>query len=87
VKKQKTGTLSGMVDHPLSEEQKKWANVKLLQYESIIFLRYGAHNGSSFIVHANVTFSVTKNWFFQDFSMTFGHSTQCQAVMCCHTPF
>jgi hypothetical protein len=23
VKKQKTGTLSGMVDHPLSEEQKK----------------------------------------------------------------
>jgi hypothetical protein len=41
--------------------------VKLLWYESIIFLKYGAHNGSSFVVHANVAFSVTENWFFQDF--------------------
>jgi hypothetical protein len=38
VKKRKTGTLSGMVDYPLSEEQKKRADVKLLRYESIISL-------------------------------------------------
>jgi hypothetical protein len=31
VKKWKTGTLSGMVDYPLLEEQKKQADVKLLQ--------------------------------------------------------
>jgi hypothetical protein len=77
-----------MVDYLLSEEQKKQADVKLLWYESIILLKYGAHNGSSFVVHANVAFSVTENWFFWDFlNHIRPFSTMPSYYMCCHTPF
>jgi hypothetical protein len=48
-------------------EAKEVSQCEVTLDESIIFLKYGVHNRSSFIVYANVAFSVTKNWFFWDF--------------------
>ncbi|KAF8521268.1 hypothetical protein BU17DRAFT_88215 [Hysterangium stoloniferum] len=48
IKKRRSGTLAGMVDYPLLEEQQKRANMKLFR----------------FVVHANVAFSIAENWFF-----------------------
>ncbi|GLB43923.1 hypothetical protein LshimejAT787_1501070 [Lyophyllum shimeji] len=50
-KKRPRTTLAGLVDFPLTEAQKQRADVKLFR----------------FIVHMNIAFSVTENWYFNDF--------------------
>jgi len=51
IKRKRPDTLDGFVDYPLAEAQQVRANVKLFR----------------FIVHANIAFATTENWYFRDF--------------------
>ena len=61
-------TLAGLVDFPLTDHQKQCVNVKLFQYVkndikcTNVFLHL-----TRFIVHMNLPFQLSKNWYFQDF--------------------
>jgi len=68
-KKRKTReTLAGLVDFPLTDHQKQRTDVKLFRSATIYIKRSNLLISlTRFIVHMNLPFRLSENWYFRDF--------------------